>query len=201
MHHAQPPRTSVDEYLAFEDASDTKHEFVNGEIVAMSGASIVHNLIAANVTRALGNALRDRPCVVLTSDQRVHITATDLFAYPDVTVVCGRVERHPKNDRTLTNPTLVVEVLSDSTEAYDRGAKLLHYQVLPSLQDYVLVSTREKRVDHYHRESANEWHLTVHTAEDAALGLTGIGAKVAMAEIYEKVDLVAKAGPVVEELD
>ena len=101
-----------------ERASATKHELVNGEVLAMSGASPAHNLIAVNLGGRLRDLVAARPCVVLSSDQRIHVPATGLFAYPDLTVVCGRVELHPQDDHTVTNPRVIVEVLSDSTEAY-----------------------------------------------------------------------------------
>src|SRR5580704_2259236 len=138
---------TASEYLAAERKSETKHELVNGEVLAMSGASPAHNLIAANLTRRLGELLDRRPCVVLTSDQRIHVPATGLFAYPDLTVVCGRAELHPEDDHTIVNPRVIVEVLSDSTEAYDRGAKFKHYQSIATLEEYVLVASSERRVE------------------------------------------------------
>ena len=122
--------TSI-EYLALERESTTKHELVNGRILAMAGASPLHNLLAANAASALGRMLTGKPGIVLSSNQRVHappLCEGGLYAYPDVTVVCARPEFHPEDMQTLVNPKVIVEVLSDSTEAYDRGAKFSHYQ-------------------------------------------------------------------------
>jgi len=186
-------RVSSAEYLALERAAETKHELVNGEIVAMSGASLVHNLIAMNLGSLLRDLLAAKPCVVLSSDQRVHVPATGLFAYPDLTVVCGRPELHPEDDHTLVNPTVIVEVLSDSTEAYDRGAKFAHYQSIVTLEEYVLVSTREKRVEHYRRQGSGQWLLTVHVGDEARVAFPALGGDLPLASVYEKVDTVAKA--------
>lgn len=147
------------EYVAFEQQSDTKHEFLRGEVFAMAGGTVEHGALAAAVTIALGNALRDRPCRALSSDVRVRIQATGLSTYPDVTVVCGKLETDEDDPDGVLNPALVVEVLSDSTEAYDRGAKAAHYRRIPSLREYVLVSQREPLVEVYRRNERQNWEL------------------------------------------
>ena len=133
-----------DEYLALEAESDEKHELVNGEIIAMAGGSPAHNTIAMNVGSELRALIKSkgRPCRVLSSDQRVNVNDTGLYTYPDVTVLCGPARTPPKSPSSLTNPLMLVEVLSDDTEAYDRGAKFAHYQRLPSLESYLLVSQK-----------------------------------------------------------
>ncbi|MGO9837272.1 MAG: Uma2 family endonuclease [Polyangiaceae bacterium] len=186
-------RVSSAEYLALERAGEAKHELVNGEIVAMSGASPVHNLITMNLGWRLGELLAAKPCIVLSSDQRVHVPATGLFAYPDLTIVCGRPELHPEDENTLVNPRVIVEVLSESTEAYDRGAKFAHYQSITSLEEYVLVSTREKRVEHYRRHGSGQWLLTVHVGDEARVAFPALGGDLPLASIYEKVDSLARA--------
>ena len=188
MQKPSKHRVGSTEYLALERQSETKHELVNGEIVAMSGASPVHNLLSMNLGRLLGDLVQARPCVVLSSDQRVHVPATGLFAYPDVTIVCGRPELHPEDDHTLTNPTVLVEVLSDSTEAYDRGAKFAHYQSIATLQEYVLVSTRDRRVEHYRRQGSGQWLLTVHVDADARVAFPALGGEIPLARVYDKVE-------------
>lgn len=185
-------RVGPDEYLALERKSETKHELVNGQIVAMSGASPVHNLIAMNLGSLLRELLRAKPCVVLSSDQRIHVPATGLFAYPDLTVVCGRPEFHPRDDHTLVNPRVIVEVLSDSTEAFDRGAKFGHYQGIASLEEYVLVSTRERRIEHFRRQDSGQWLLTVHAGDHARVELPALGGSIALADVYEKVESFAR---------
>lgn len=182
-------RLSEDEYLVRERGSETKHEYVNGELVAMAGGSRRHNLIAANVAAALSGRLRDRPCVVLNSDQRVAVQRTRLYAYPDVTVVCGRPESHPKDAETITNPTLVVEVLSERTERYDRGAKFAHYQRLESLRHYVMISQSERRVEHYARLPSGQWLLTVHE-ETGSVPLDALGIELPLDDVFTKLELL-----------
>lgn len=192
MQSVPKHRVSSVEYLARERAAEAKHELVNGEIVAMSGASPVHNLITMNLGRRLGELVAAKPCVVLSSDQRVHVPATGLFAYPDLTVVCGRPELHPEDDHTLVNPMVIVEVLSESTEAYDRGAKFAHYQSIASLEEYVLVSTGEKRVEHYRRQGSGQWLLTVHVGDEARVAFPALGGDLPLSSVYEKVDSFAR---------
>lgn len=190
MEPAHRVRASEAEYLERERQSETKHEYIDGEIVDMAGASILHNLLVLNVGAALRERLRGKPCVVLASDQRVNIRATRLYTYPDVSVVCGRPETHPADAQTLLNPLVIIEVLSDSTEAYDRGEKFAHYRGLPSLREYVLVSQRARRIEHYRRVEVGQWLLTEYQ-EGAAVPLPALGIELPLAEVYDKAELVA----------
>jgi Uma2 family endonuclease len=142
---AQKPAMTYAEYLAFEEQSDEKHEFLDGELFATSGGTPDHGALAVAISAALSGALRGRPCRVHSSDVRVRVQATGLAAYPDVSVVCGKLETDAEAPHAITNPVLLVEVLSDSTEARDRGEKAAHYRHLPSLREYVLVSQRQRR--------------------------------------------------------
>lgn len=189
---AQPARDvfTEQEYLAMERESPVKHELIGGRIYEMSGASMVHNLLKDNIAQALREALRGRPCVVLTSDQRVHIPATGLYTYPDVVVLCGRPERHRLDEDTLLNPVLLVEVLSPSTEAYDRGAKASHYRSLPSLAEYLLVSQSEQRVEHYRRVEEGRWLLSEAVGEGGVLTLPVLSCELALRAVYENLELV-----------
>lgn len=187
MDPVERQRYSEGEYLASELASDEKHEFRDGRIVAMSGARFRHNLIATNTARALGNRLGSKGCMVVQSDQRVHVPATKLYTYPDVVVVCGRPEIHARDGMSLLNPRLLVEVLSPSSEAYDRGAKFDHYRRIPSLIEYVLVWQAERRVEHRLRVEVGQWLLT-ETAGDGTVKLPGLGVELSLGEIYEGVD-------------
>jgi len=148
-----------DEYLALEDAADEKHEFINGEIIAMAGGTLRHAALILNVGAELKRALSRRPCLVLSGDARVNVDATGMYTYPDLSIVCGLVERAPKSRTTLANPMVLVEVLSPSTEAYDRGAKFAHYRHLPSLQAYVLVAQDAPRIEVYQRVADGGWLL------------------------------------------
>ncbi len=181
------------EYLAVEAKSETKHELVNGEIYAMAGGTPEHGRLSVNVQGELRNALRGRPCVVLNSDVRVQVKATGLATYPDASVVCGRLEVDPEDKNTVTNPVVLVEVLSESTETYDRDEKRAHYRQIPSLRDYLLVSQHERRVEHYHRNDDGTW-----TLRDVRAGgevcLDAIGCRVAVDAVYED-PLAAPAEP------
>lgn len=183
---------SEDEYLERERRSETKHELVHGVLVGMAGASPRHNAIAMNVGVALKVRLRGR-CLVLPSDQRVHVEATGLFTYPDVSIVCDRPRFHPKDRDTLVNPKVLVEILSASTEAYDRGAKFAHYQSIDSLEEYVLVTQAIKRVEHFRRMETGQWLLTVREGDEAVLELPALGCEIPLSEIYEDVDLLGEA--------
>lgn len=189
MQQIEPMRISEDEYLALERRSETKHELVNGVPVAMAGGSFQHNSIAANVLGALRVLLRGKSCRAVGSDQRVHVPATGLYTYPDVTVVCGKPEFHPKEPDTLTNPRVLIEVLSDSTEAFDRGAKFAHYRSIPSFVEYVLVAQNEPRVEHFRRLETGQWILTVYRGESARVELPALGCELPVGELYEGLEV------------
>jgi Uma2 family endonuclease len=159
MAEPSPSRMTYSAYLAAEATADVKHEYLRGEVFAMAGGTPPHARLAAAVIGELRNALADRPCEVFTSDLRVRIEATDLSTYPDVTVVCGDFQHSDLDVNAATNPILIVEVLSESTEAYDRGEKFAHYRRLPSLREYLLVSSGEPRLESYARNAAGEWVL------------------------------------------
>ena len=177
------------EYLALESASDTKHELVNGAIVAMAGASPPHHALCVSIGAALRALVGKRPCLVLSSDQRVHVPATGLYTYPDVSVACG--ERRYKEDKppSLLNPMLIVEVTSDSSEDFDRGSKFVHYQAIDSLREYVVVSHREPRIDHHRRLDSGQWLATAYLTEDAAVELAALSGSMRLGDIYAGIDL------------
>jgi len=155
---AQPkPRMTHAEYLAGEQTSDVKHEYLRGEVWAMSGGTPAHARIQQNVSTALAIALKGKPCGVYSSDLRVRIVSTDRSTYPDVTVICGKLETASDDPDAVVNPHLIVEVLSDSTEASDRGEKFAHYRRLESLQEYVLVSQQTQRVEVFRRGEGVTW--------------------------------------------
>ncbi|MDQ3033479.1 MAG: Uma2 family endonuclease [Myxococcota bacterium] len=179
-------RASVDEYLAIEASSDAKHEYLNGEIVAMAGASPRHNVIASNVTGVLRNALERSPYRVLGSDQRVRIESTGAYVYPDVSVVCSEPRFGVDRPVSLLNPSLVIEVLSPSTEDHDRGAKLAHYRRLASIQEVLLIEPNERRAELYSRLENGTWLITDVVA--GAVELESVGAQLALDEIYSKTE-------------
>jgi Uma2 family endonuclease len=158
---AQPDarKMTLAEYLAFAEASEEKYEYVNGYVYAMSGGSPDHAGIAASLIVALGNALAGRPCRVFTADLRVRIERTGTSTYPDATVVCGKLEMSKADPHATTNPIALFEVLSPTSEAYDRGAKANHYRQIPSLREYVLVSQDEPRVEVQRLNAQGLWEL------------------------------------------
>ena len=159
MMPARKQTMTYAEYIAFEEKTRERHEFLNGEVFAMGGGTIEHARLIAAVSHALSNALGERPCCVYVSELRVRIRATGLTTYPDVSVVCDRAEADAEDPHAIVNPALVVEVLSDSTEAYDRGEKAAHYRHLPSLREYVLVSQHRPRIEVYRKNDAGRWEL------------------------------------------
>ena len=178
-----------DVYLALERAAPYKSEYHHGEIVAMAGASRRHNLLVASLVRLLGNALLDRDCNVYPSDLRVRTSEGALYSYPDVTVTCGEEQFEDEHADTLLTPLLLLEVLSESTEAYDRGKKFEHYQRIPSLMEYVLVAQDRCRVEQFVRQDDGRWiYYEVHR-RDGMISLPSIGCDLPLAEVYAKVKL------------
>jgi len=173
------------EYLAFEEASEEKHEYVNGRAYAMAGGSIEHARLASAISAALAVALGRAPCVPFSSDLRVRNDATGRSTYPDVTVVCGKIERAADDDQAVTNPSVIVEVLSDSTEKSDRGEKWSHYQRIASLREYVLVSQSPPKIEVFSRdpERRDVWQYQEYGPGTEAR-LPSLGVTLAVDEIY-----------------
>lgn len=182
--HAVRQQFTFQEYLDLEARSQVKHEYLDGVAWALAGGSPDHTAIAANVIGLLTNALRERPCRVFTSDLRVRVKATGLGTYPDVTVVCGPLETDTDdpNAHTVVNPSVVVEVLSKSTEQYDRGEKLWHYQRIESLKEIVLLAHDEPRAEIWRRDGAR-WTLDVRRASDR-VSLSSLDCELPLSEIY-----------------
>lgn len=176
-------RMTYAEYLELQRTSAEKHEFLRGEVWAMAGGTPAHSLIAANVGSELKAALKGRPCAVFNADLRVRVQATDRSTYPDVTVVCGKREVASDDLNAVTNPVLLVEVLSDGTEANDRGEKFAHYQRLPSLREYVLVSQQTHRVEVFSRADDNVWRYSAY-GDGGAVRLEALGVSLDVASLY-----------------
>lgn len=175
-------QTSYADYLAHERAAATKHEFVDGLVIAMAGGSPEHARLAGGLARLLGNATADRPCAVFSSDLRVRIVETNRSTYPDLTIVCDRRETAPDDDDAIVNPTVIVEVLSDSTESDDRGEKFAHYRRLASLREYVLVAQKSQRIEVFHREG-ERWVLSEH-GPGTRFELASIEASISVDDVY-----------------
>src|SRR5215207_1381136 len=176
---------TVEAYLDFDRASDVRHEYLNGDVFEMVGATAKHNLITGSTLASLYTQTRSRPCFVYPSDMRVKVSDT-VYTYPDLSVVCGTREYEDAQADTLLNPTLIIEVLLPSTERYDRGDKFQHYRTLDSLQEYVLISMSSYRIERYLRQSDGQWLLTDAVGLEAALELASIGCTLRLAEVYEK---------------
>ena len=172
------------EYVAFEASSDEKHEYLRGEIWAMAGGTPTHALIATNFMRVLGNALQGKPCAPYGSDLRIRISETDRTTYPDGAVVCGKRQVAADDPNALTNPTVVVEVLSDGTEASDRGEKFAHYRRLSSLKEYVLVSQHVRQVEVFRRGEGDVWTIARARVSGEQVELTSLGVSFAVDELY-----------------
>jgi Uma2 family endonuclease len=181
---AQRHSLTYGEYREIERVSPVKHEFANGETYAMSGAKASHNRVAANLVTELSSALREQPCLVYTSDMRV-LTADETATYPDVSALCGEPRFLDNSEEDLLNPTFVAEVLSPSTEAYDRGDKFAHYRTLPSLQDFLLASSSRPELELYSRE-ADGWKLRTF-GPGQVLELRSLGCSIEVNEVYRKV--------------
>jgi Uma2 family endonuclease len=171
-----------EEYFALEQAEDWRYEYIAGEVFAMAGGTESHALIGANIIIDLGYVFRGKPCRVYTSDMKLYVHDFDIFCYPDVQVLCEKGIRHEKY---VENPVLVVEVLSDSTESYDRGLKFEHYRSIESLQYYLLVDQNRKHVDLYERETSRGWLLT---APQDSVVLSSLDIKLEVDEIYRQVE-------------
>lgn len=195
MSAAPEPYLTPEEYLAHERLAEIKSEYYDGEVFAMSGGSRAHSKIAVNVAGELNSQLADRPRDVYNSDMRVQVAEEGPYTYPDVTVVCGEAIFADAEVDTLLNPTILVEVLSPTTEAWDRGGKFERYQQIASLQEYVLIAQDRPRVERYARQAEGQWHFEVSTGLGDQVSLPSVGCELPMTEIYRKVTFPENAGP------
>jgi Uma2 family endonuclease len=179
-------RLSEQEYLAFERSSPEKHEYADGEIFAMSGGSAEHSAISLNLMAELRSALSGKNCRPFESNMRVHLPATGRYLYPDGSIVCGRAEFTDEARDTLQNPRVIVEVLSDSTEAYDRGDKFAHYRTVPSFEEYVIASQKQARIEVLAREANGSWNLRIYGPGER-VELRSLGCAVDVDRVYDGV--------------
>src|SRR6266516_4085404 len=176
-------RLTEAEYLDLERNLEARNEFFDGEVFAMSGGTPLHSQIATSLARELGNKLKGRGCILYNSDLRLKVEATGLFTYPDLSVVCGPLQFAPGTDDTVVNPTLIIEVLSDSTDAYDRGKKFENYRRMPALREYLLVSQKEPRIEQFVRQENEQWLLREGAGWEAKLVLQLLGLKGELGEV------------------
>lgn len=175
------------QYLALEGVSETKHEYYDGKIYNMAGGTPDHNLVALNIGATLRQQLESTPCRVFGSDMRVLVEAEELYTYPDVSVVCGKLLYDPSSNTTLTNPLVLVEVLSPSTRKYDRGDKFKFYKKIPSLREVILVEADRPHVELLRRAPRGEWTIEIYTGLDAFMILKAAPCEIPLRQIYSKV--------------
>ncbi|MBS1797498.1 MAG: Uma2 family endonuclease [Acidobacteria bacterium] len=181
-------KLTPEEYLEFERKSATKHEFFKGEIFAMSGAKRDHNKITTNLSGLVWQHLKGKDCESYSNDMRVFVPRTGLYTYPDLVVVGGEPRFQDEVFDTLLNPVLLIEVLSESTESYDRGRKFQHYRSIESLREYVLVAQDEARIEKYVRHGDGFWLLSEAVGLDAEIEFASIECRIPLAEVYDKID-------------
>jgi Uma2 family endonuclease len=185
---SQPkPQYTPEEYLELEREAELKSEYIDGYIVAMAGASESHNLIVTNSVRELSIQLKGRDCRVYSNDMRVDLREREMFAYPDVVVVCGDPQFADEGRDNLRNPVVIIEVLSPSTESYDRGVKFIKYRRIEALKEYVLVAQDGALIEHYVRQPNGDWLMSEAAALDAVVSLSSIGCALSLGEVYDKV--------------
>ncbi|PIE44170.1 MAG: hypothetical protein CSA50_01800 [Gammaproteobacteria bacterium] len=189
MPAAQLPALDPATYLKQERKATEKSEYLNGHVYAMAGASREHNQLVFNLAGLLHAQLRGSPCSAFVNDMRVRSDTTESYFYPDLTVVCSDAEFEDDEMDTLLNPVLIIEVLSPSTEGYDRGAKFAHYRRIESLHEYVLITQDRYSIERYVRNDGGLWTLSEVSTLDAAIELTTIGCRLQLNEVYEKVSM------------
>lgn len=187
-----PAKMSPDEFLAFERASDEKHEYRDGEIVLMSGARRKHNTVSTNLSGLLWQHLRGKDCRNYSNEMRVWVPKTRLYTYPDIVVACGEPEFLDNEFDTLLNPVLIIEILSESTESYDRGEKFQSYRSIPTLKEYLLVAQYRPHLEKYVKHGDGFWMLSEAPGLDSSITLESIDCPLALVDVYDKVNFDAE---------
>lgn len=178
---------TVEEYLQQEETALEKHEYYQGDVFAMAGGTIDHNTIVSNTIAEINAFLKGKTCRVFPSDLKVHIEANSLFTYPDISIVCGPVEKWKARNDVITNPIVIIEVLSKSTESYDRGQKFKLYRAIPSLQEYILISSTEVLLEHYKKQAPQVWTFQESKEGNDALKIEAVQFTCALSEVYRNV--------------
>jgi len=195
-------RYSAEEYLVLERESEERHEYLDGEIYAMAGESAEHGAICTNLSGQLYNQLRGKDCQVFSKDMKVRSGPSPrpghrpkgLYSYPDLLIVCGELKFHDEHRDVLLNPTVIIEVLSPTTEAFDRGEKWARYQIwLPGLSDYLLVSQVKPQIDHFHRQAGGEWLYSLVNGLGDSIQLNSVGCALQLAETYDRLAFPSEA--------
>ncbi|MBI5589332.1 MAG: Uma2 family endonuclease [Deltaproteobacteria bacterium] len=179
---------SKEEYLKLEEHNEYKSEFHDGDIFAMAGGSYKHSAICSNLHRRIGNLLDEKDCMLFDSNLKLAILKHNAFVYPDMMVVCGKIEFYENQNDIIQNPTLIVEVLSPSTESFDRGRKFEYYRTLASLTEYILVSQKEPIIETYFKQNEKNWLYSVVKGIEESIVLQSLSSNIALKEIYLKVE-------------
>lgn len=177
-----------EDYLEMERKSEIRHEFIDGEIFEMAGAGKRHNQISANLIRLIGNQILDRDCNIYANDMRVRIASTDKYTHPDIVGICGEEDFEDENEDTILNPLLLIEILSKSTEAYDRGTKFEFYQTIESFNEYLLITQEPFRVEQFIRQDGNIWTYLEFRRPEHIIQLSSIDCTLSLQDIYHKVE-------------
>ena len=192
-------RYTAEAYLELERQAEYKSEFIDGEIFAFAGASEPHNLIATNCIAELRGQLKGKPCKLYPSDMRAQLAESRRYTYPDVAVVCGKADFIDEKRDTLTNPTLIIEILSPSTEGYDRGEKFESYRQLSALQTYILVAQDRPFIEVFERQAGERWLLSEYRGFESIASLPTIGCELRLDEVYDRIDFEQRAQEVEDE--
>ncbi len=184
-------KISIEDYLEIENASDEKHEYYKGEVFAMSGAKVPHNTITGNLFISLGQKLKGKKCKPYNSDQRIHIQSNTLFTYPDISIICGEIITLNNDDYNVLNPSVIIEVLSNSTKNYDRGEKFKLYRDISTLKEYILADSESIHVEVFRLNEKNHWELEEYNSVEDILFIKEIDEKILISEIYEGVKIEA----------
>ncbi|MEM1167988.1 MAG: Uma2 family endonuclease [Cyanobacteria bacterium P01_H01_bin.35] len=179
---------SPEEYLSLEIESEEKHEYINGEIISMTGGTPNHNKIALNISAALNFALKRQRYDVFITDQRLWIPAEKIYTYPDIMVIEGELKFQEGRRDTLTNPVIIAEVLSTSTESFDRGKKFAAYRTIPTFKEYILIDQYTMQVEQFTQTESGQWLLSEHRGEESKLSLKFIDFEITLADLYDKVN-------------
>lgn len=180
---------SIEEYLQMENASTEKHEYYKGEVFAMSGAKLKHNIITSNLQASLGQKLKGKACRPFGSDLRVHIEKNTLFTYPDISIICGPVVTRNNDELNTLNPTIIIEVLSPSTKVYDRGTKFMLYRDIPTLQQYIMVDSESIHVESFQVNGNGHWELREYKTATDILKMEPVDISIKLEEIYEDIEI------------
>lgn len=198
---AQPLRSLTEqEYIDSERTSLIKHEYYKGHVYAMTGASRTHNLIAGNTLASLHSQIRRKPCQVFPSDMRVKVHKTGLYTYPDLVLICGEPQFTDDALDTLLNPLVLIEILSPSTERYDRGLKFQHYRTIETLQDYILIAQDSYHIEHYARQEHGQWLFQEAVGIEAHIAIESIDSILVLADVYEKVSIAPEDQPLARDI-